>query len=53
MQHNSYSSVNAPIYTVQRFHQSVSSLRAITPPLIPMIALEVLNPGVVDLITGS
>jgi ligand-binding SRPBCC domain-containing protein len=44
MEHNSHFIVQAPIEAVRRFHKAASSLRAITPPLIPMTALDAPDP---------
>lgn len=44
MEHNSQFNVNAPIDAVLEFHRSARSLRAITPPLIPMTALQAPDP---------
>jgi ligand-binding SRPBCC domain-containing protein len=48
MEYTSHFKVNAPIDSVRGFHLSAQSLRAITPPLIPMTSLnapDVLSEG--------
>jgi ligand-binding SRPBCC domain-containing protein len=40
MEHKSHFTVNAPIAAVREFHRSPASLRAITPPVIPMSSVQ-------------
>ncbi len=44
MEYRSHFTVNAPIDAVQEFHRSAESLRAITPPLIPMTSVQAPDP---------
>ncbi|MDF1499333.1 MAG: SRPBCC family protein [Anaerolineales bacterium] len=44
MEHQSQFTVNAPVEAVRQFHQSANSLQEITPPLIPMTAVDAPDP---------
>ena len=44
MEYKSQFTVRAPIESVRSFHHSASSLRAITPPIIPMTSVEAPDP---------
>lgn len=44
MEYKRQFTVRAPIEAVRAFHQSASSLRAITPPIIPMTSVDAPDP---------